>query len=187
MRTAHRHKAASFSSRYTGMTCGITHEAHQGIPMFSFCLPCTVLRHFALDAAFYVTRSGVLQLTGALLLDMLKGQHQQAPSSKPSWHHTTSSHKPCKISDILMPCVCTYVLMCICYQPSLPTLFTNPLFKALFTCVGILQVLTVSGDRLPGRLVEAAATAAGLHLRTGCNCNVSRGAGVTGRRCPRCK
>jgi len=36
------------------------------------------------------------------------------------------------------------------------------------------QVLTSSGDRLPGRLVEAAATAAGLHLRTGCNCNPGR-------------
>lgn len=37
-----------------------------------------------------------------------------------------------------------------------------------------VQVLTAGGDRLPGRLVEAAATAAGLHLRTGCNCNPGR-------------
>lgn len=36
------------------------------------------------------------------------------------------------------------------------------------------QVLTAEGDRLPGQLVEAAATAAGLHLRTGCNCNPGR-------------
>eukprot|EP00879_Flechtneria_rotunda_P008156 GHRR01008543.1.p2 GENE.GHRR01008543.1~~GHRR01008543.1.p2 ORF type:complete len:328 (+),score=138.53 GHRR01008543.1:2759-3742(+) len=33
------------------------------------------------------------------------------------------------------------------------------------------QVLTPEGERLPGALVEAAATAAGLHIRTGCNCN----------------
>ncbi|WIA41880.1 hypothetical protein OEZ86_009204 [Tetradesmus obliquus] len=36
------------------------------------------------------------------------------------------------------------------------------------------QVVTPDGDRLPGMLVEAAATAAGLHLRTGCNCNPGR-------------
>jgi hypothetical protein len=30
----------------------------------------------------------------------------------------------------------------------------------------MLQVVTPEGDRLPGMLVEAAATAAGLHLRT---------------------
>jgi hypothetical protein len=38
----------------------------------------------------------------------------------------------------------------------------------------LLQVLTPEGDRVPGSLVEAAASAAGLHLRSGCNCNPGR-------------
>ncbi|WIA16844.1 hypothetical protein OEZ85_013779 [Tetradesmus obliquus] len=36
------------------------------------------------------------------------------------------------------------------------------------------QVLTPEGDRVPGSLVDAAASAAGLHLRSGCNCNPGR-------------